>query len=112
MSAGAGTPFAGDRAIDPVERWLAILSARGPSVPRMGRYALRVFGEAMGVNFPINHPAVVAAARARKSKPTKHAPVVTTEFIAALEDATENEEFPNLGKLFCALALLRIYMLR
>ena len=103
------TPFTGEHAIVPIARWLSQLSERGPSVPRMGRYALRVFGEALGVEFPIDHPAVIAATRTPKSKPTKHAPPITTEFIVALENAVSNEEFPYLKRLFCALALLRIY---
>ena len=90
MSPELVTPPPGDHAIAPMARWLATPSLRGPTVPRMGRYTLRLFGEALGINRPINHPAVVAATRTRKTKLTRHAPQVATGFISAPEHATAN----------------------
>ena len=109
MSIGLGAPIAGEHAIVPIARWIAALALRGPSAPRMGRYALRVFSEALGINFPIDHPAVAAAARTNRTKPTKQAPMVPTEFIKDLEYATVNGEYPYLKRLFCALFLLQVY---
>ena len=109
MNAETVTPMTGENAIVPIARWLAHLALRGSSVPRMGKYALRVFGEALGIEFPIDHPSICAAARTVKTKPTKHAPPVPVEFIKKLEETTENTEFSQAKRLFCALVLLQIY---
>ena len=75
MSIAPITPFTGVNGIVIIARWISELLKRGPCAPRLGRYALRVFGEALGIDFPINHPAVIAEAKAPRSKPTKHDPL-------------------------------------
>ena len=48
-------PFAWADAIVCMARWYALIHKRGPSAPRMGRYPLMVFGEALGPR-PPNKP--------------------------------------------------------
>ena len=100
MACAPTTPMTGEHAIIPIARWFASLADRGPSVPRAGRYALRVFGEALGADFPLSHPAVIAAARFPKTKPTKRAPPSPLEFIKSLEYAAVNEELPESKRIF------------
>ena len=45
------TPLTGSDAIICMTRWLARLRIRGATAPAAGRYALRVFGEALGIYF-------------------------------------------------------------
>ena len=109
MNCDPVTPLTGEHAIVPIARWLAELHTRGPTVPRKGRYALGVFGEALGVEFPIGRPAILSCARTIKSKPTRNAPRIPVDFAKLLELSTENKEFPPLKRVFCALTLLQIY---
>ena len=51
-------PFRGKDFSLGVAEWMVSLEPRWASIPAMGRYALRVFGEALGVVFPIDRPSV------------------------------------------------------
>ena len=109
MTAEPVTPITGEHAIVPIARWMSELRIRGATVPRAGRYSLRVFGEALGIDFPINHPSILACVRTVKLKPTKHAPPIPIEFIKKLEIATTNSDFPTLKRVFCSIILLQVY---
>ena len=49
---GGPQPFAGDECLLAITLWLRPLSIMGATIPNLGRYALRVFGVALGVRFP------------------------------------------------------------
>ena len=72
----------------------------------MARYSLRVFGESLGVVFPIDHPSVKAAASIKGFKKRKTAPPVDTEFIIALERFTASKLAPIGMRLYSALFVL------
>ena len=105
-------PFHGKECLLAVTEWLSMLQIRGDSIPGMGRYALRVFGEALGVVFPIDHPAVRGLA-CRKTRKTKTAPMLKTEFLFALEKLACDKAAEPSDRLYSALfTLLALASLR
>ena len=68
----------------------------------MGRYALKVYGEASGVVFPTDHPAVQQAVSILRNKP-KSAPGLETDFVFALDAGANDKEAPSGNRLYCAL---------
>ena len=68
-----------------------------------------MFGEALEIDFPINHPAAIAATRSGKRKPTKHSPGAPLDFVVKVEEAVTNEKYQSGEKLFCSLFLLQVF---
>ena len=69
----------------------------------MGKYELRVFGEALGAEFPTKHPAVSSAVDKGK-KARKSAPAAKTGFILALEKAASDPNTePGGTALLCVI---------
>ena len=86
---------------------------RGATIPNFGKYALRVYGEALGVRFPHDHPAVKEAAAQPRGRKVKTDPSIDTEFVISLERAAGNRENPGGYRVYCALfALLAFSSLR
>lgn len=81
MDAQPALPLAGGDAIYTISKWLTELKKRGTYRPDAGKYALKVFAEALGIEFPCGHPAARAAARTQKVTATKHAPPPTPVWI-------------------------------
>ena len=73
MNCAPATPFTDGGAIVSITRRLSSLAKRGPTAPRVGRYALRVSGESLGAEFPINCPLIIAVSKTPKTKTAKHA---------------------------------------
>ena len=71
-----------------------MLSWMGRTAPGLGRYALKVYGEALGVVFPTDHPAVLSAVAVLGHRP-KSAPALATEFVFALDAGECNKEAPS-----------------
>ena len=65
------------------------------SALRQGRYALRLCGEALGAEFPIDHPAIRAIINRNKRHAPKSAPALKTEYAAALETKANDSESPG-----------------
>ena len=61
------------------------MKVRWHSIPKQGRYALRVFGGAIGVVFPLIRPAIMAGLKSEYKAKPKSAPSLNTEFAIALE---------------------------
>ena len=76
-------PVCGEESLIAVTKWLEFLAKRGKTVPSLGRYSLKVYGEALGAVFPRDHPAVRNAVLILGSKP-KSAPSLETYFVFAL----------------------------
>ena len=102
-------PFVGDDGVVCLAEWFISLQSRGVTVPRKARYLLKVFGEALGIDFPLNHPGVSAATRMKRFKAVKHAPAVPIDFVRKVEEyaASENQTWGvRLAcSLFCLLVL-------
>ena len=96
-------------AIFAITKWMLVLKKRGPSVPPKGRYALKVFAEALNIDFPFNHPAVRAAARTKKITSTRHAPPIPLEFLTKIELLSADTSQPFGRRLFCALICLQAF---
>ena len=106
-------PIAGAESLLSITLRLKELAPRGTSIPNMGRYSLKVFGESLGVVFPIDHPAVKVAVSIPRGRNVKTAPAVETEFLKALENHAANRQFPGGQRLYAALfALLGLSSLR
>ena len=99
-------PVSGDESLLAVTLWMQGLLVRGATIPHFGRYSLRVFGEALGVRFPLEHPAVRNAAVPARGRKIKTDPVVETEFVMALERAAGNRGNSYGYRLYCALFTL------
>ena len=56
------------------------------TAPRNGLYALSLYGDAMGLPFPITRPAVAAAQRIAKRRKRRQSPMVPSEFVYKLEE--------------------------
>ena len=50
------------------------LNGRCPSVPKKGRYCLKLFAESFGIDWPKGRPAAKARVRAQRAAMAKHAP--------------------------------------
>ena len=58
-----------------IAAWIGALRNRGKTVPHNGRYALRLFGDALGVRFPLGRPAICESDRIGKWRKAKQAPL-------------------------------------
>ena len=95
-------PYAGEESLIAVTKWLDMLGKRGKTVPGLGRYALKVYGEALGIVFPTDHPAVRQATAVVGHKP-KSAPCLETDFLLALDAGANNKESPSGHRLYCSI---------
>ena len=102
-------PQVGDEALVSITLWLDTLLTRGFSVPSHGKYALKVFSEALGIPFPIHHPTVVRAARAKRTKALRQAPMMPLELILKLECTAVSNANPSGLRLYCSLFCLMTF---
>ena len=68
-----------------ITTWLLSLHVRGRTVPSAGRYALRVFAEALSLNIPATAPAALAATRSHTIKLARQAPCFTLHMLLTFE---------------------------
>ena len=99
------SPLAGEAAVITITCWLDVVACRGPTVPEMARYALVVLAEALGINLPLSHPAVVKATKLTKPK-TKHDPIIPAEFVSLLEKEATNKVNLEGVRVYCILLFL------
>ena len=112
QAASPPLPFAGEESLIAMTKWLGHLGVLGKTVPGLGRYASKVYGEAIGIVFPTNRPAVLQASAIRGHQP-KSAPCLETDFILALDAGANNRESPSGHRLYCAMfTLLALTSLR
>ena len=106
-------PYHGDECLLSITECLGSLKSRGDTIPPFARYSLKVFGEALGVSFPIAHPAVKSAVSVKTKRKVKTAPPLCTEFAIALERRAADKEVLASERLYCSLfALLTVSSLR
>ena len=74
-------PTWGDASLLVIIDWLDALRSRGETVPRNGLYALRWFGEALGIEFPLEHPSICQAERISKLGKIRQSPLIPLEFV-------------------------------
>ena len=105
-------PTWGEESLIAVTKRLGFLKKRGRAVPGLGRYALKVYGESLGVVFPADHPAILSAVAVIGHKP-KPDPSLETDFALALETGACNKEAPSGLRLYYSLfAMLALTSLR
>ena len=102
----------GAGAIITVSKWLMRLKGRGTSVPKKGRYALKVSAYALGIQFSSESPEANAGTRIQKTRTTKHDPH-TTNYPAPVSNETRNiaprPMQPEGKRLFYSLLRLQIF---
>ena len=100
--------FHGEGALFIIIEYLTLLRRRGPTVPGMAKWALRVFDEILNLTLPLERPAVVALTtrdRSEAPRQVKQAPMLTLELIIDLENLATDKQRP-LGMRFYASAYL------
>ena len=102
-------PFYGGQAIPTIVSWLGHIRLRGETAPHLGRYCLLAFGEAIGICFCIDHPAVRAAGVTRRTKVVKAAPSVPYDLVIKLEECAADPSRPGGMQLSAALSSLMIF---
>ena len=102
-------PFYGGEAVFTVVQWLDAVRRRGQTVPHLARYCLMAFGEALGVRFPIDHPAVAAAAANRRTKSVKSAEPIPFQLVVKLEHLATQEGISDGLKLAASIFRLMIF---
>ena len=99
-------PFYGPSSVISVQKWLVSLRDRGFSVPNNGRYALKVYAEALGVDIPLWHPGVLAVLRKPRPRALKQAPPMTVDFVIALERLAVSSNKPFGLRYYAAMFVL------
>ena len=102
-------PFTGKDGLVCLVQWLISIRSRGITVPRKARYFVKIFGEAMGIDFPVSHPGVIAATRVTRIKPVKHAPMAPMEFIRKIELLSCDLNACWGLRVACSLVCLMVY---
>ena len=102
-------PLTGDGASVAVSKWPIHLKSRGQSVPKKGRYALKVFAEALGIISPCEHPGAKAATRVQKTKTDKHAPPIPFKLLKDVEALCSDPDQPHGSELFASLLCLQVF---
>ena len=100
------SPHFGGGSLFALTEFLTKLGERGPTVPGVARWALKVFEEVLSLVLPSQHPAVVAASvryRLGIPRPAKHAPMLDMCPILDLETLTMDIGRP-IGMRFYASA--------
>ena len=99
--------FYGNAAVPAAVQWMGHVRLRGETVPHLAKYFLMAFGEAMGIRFPAEHPAVRAAAVTRKLRATKTAPAIPLALIGKLEalacDDSAKQGVQLAASIFCLM---------
>ena len=102
-------PYTGDEGVVCLAQWLISIKPRGRTAPRKARYFIRIFGAAMGIDFPTSHPGVIAATRSMNTKSVKHAPPIPLDFIRKVEEYASDPELAWGLRVFCSLICLLVY---
>ena len=88
-------PFSGDASLLGITLWLKGPSMRGAAIPNFGKFALRVYGEALGVRFPLDHPAAKEAATQPMGWKAKTAPQSAPSLLSPSKGHPGTEKIPG-----------------
>ena len=102
-------PTTGPTALIAVATWLLSLHTRGRSAPAAGRYALRVFAEALALNIPATAPAALSATRSHIVKLAKQAPCFTLHMILTIERLAADRGYPVSLRYFDACLMFMAF---
>ena len=79
------------------------------SAPSHGKYALRVFSDPLGIPFPLKHHSAVKAAKLKRTRPLRQAPLMPLSLLTALEQTAVSNKYPTGLRLYCSLFCLMTY---
>ena len=79
-------PFYGDDSCIAIRKWIDAIRLRGHTVSAFGKYALKVYGDALRATSPLTHPGILIAAKNYLAKPTRRAELIPAAFLLALEN--------------------------
>ena len=92
-----------------VTTWLLSLHARGRSVPAAGRYALRVFAEALSLDIPATSPAALAATRSHTVRLARQAPCFTLHMLLTFGRLAADHGPPHPARYFAACVMMMVF---
>ena len=99
----------GPSAIIAVATWLLSLHARGRTVPAAGRYALKVFAEALTLDIPASAPAALSATRSHVIRLAKQAPCFTLKMLLTFERLAADKTTPIAIRYFAACVMIMVF---
>ena len=82
------------------------LHARGQSVPRTARSALSVFRDALGINWPLDHPLVASVIVVDDPNPPKQAPSFTLDLLRRFDSIACDQMVTSGKRLFASAIIL------
>ena len=91
-----------------ISMWLKSLIIRGQTVPHRGRYALTVISEVFGLDWRLNHPAVIRNSRATRRRVVRQAPFVPFELASKFEATAADVRAPLGIRLACSYMTLML----
>ena len=104
--------FYGDECLFILVDFLSKLRERGPSVPGVARWAIKVYEEILNLVMPLQHPAVVAVTGKNRSgipKPVKQAPMLELKLILDLERVASDNGCPMGMRFYASAYLLMVF---
>ena len=99
----------GPSAIIAFTTWLLSLHERGRTVPAAGRYALRVFAEALTLTIPATAPAALSATRSHVIKLAKQAPCFTLKMLLTFGRIAADKSTPLAIRYFAACVMMMVF---
>ena len=99
-------PLFGPGSIISITNWLKYLRSRGRTVPHNGRHALSVIGSVLRINFSLDYPSIVAAAKIDCRVKRKHAPIPDFGLIMKFSQFSSAADSPPGLKLYASFFTL------
>lgn len=92
-----------------LSRFLESLRPRGRTVPASARSAIEAWNDALSLELPIRHRAVMAECQDAVGGVPRQAPMMPVEFVRKLEESAMDASLPLARRAFCAGLLLMTF---
>ena len=112
-SMGDTATLTGEGSVLALRDYFESLHVRGQSAPRTARSALSVFKDALGTNWPLDHPLVASVIVVGGPNPPKQAPPFTLDLLRRFDSIACDNLATSGGRLFdSAIILMTLTSLR
>ena len=102
---GGAASLPGEGSVFAMRDYFESLHARGRTAPRTSRSALSMFRDALGINWPLDHPLVASVVVVDGPEPTKQAPSFPLELLQRF-DTIACDSLVTMGKRLFASAII------
>ena len=109
VSADDGVELTGGKSIVLIRDYLESLAERGRTVPGAAKDAISLFADAIGIEWPLTHPLVLAAETVEANDFTRQAPPTKLDTIKQVESLARNKLAPPYQLAFSAGVALVTY---